>query len=99
MADNKEKFCSDCKHDYKLASEYPCNECCNAYTSKFESKTNFDKIKEMSVDEMTEFLCAIWQGKNSFNRVYANFFGRKIPDDFDDKAIRKLLEREVQNNG
>lgn len=53
----KEKYCSNCRHDTKLATEYPCNECCNAYTSKYESKTNYDKVKEMSLDELANFIC------------------------------------------
>ena len=56
MADNIEKYCSGCKHASKLATESPCNECCNAYTSKFKAKTNFDRIKEMSVDELADLL-------------------------------------------
>ena len=84
MADNKEKFCSDCKHDSKLATESPCNECCNAYTSKFEPKTNFDRIKEMSVDELAVFLSGF---------VTESLTNPKCIN------IEKWLESEVESNG
>lgn len=84
MAENKEKFCSDCKHDGMMASEYPCCECCNAYLSKFEPKTNFDRIKEMSVGEMAEFLAGF---------VTESLTNPKSVN------IEKWLESEVQKNG
>lgn len=84
MAESREKFCSDCKHDDKTINEYPCCECCNAYLSKFESKTNFDKIKEMSVGEMAVFLSGF---------VTESLTNPKCIN------IENWLESEVQNNG
>lgn len=99
MAEIKEKFCSDCKHDGMMASEYPCNECCNAYLSKFEAKTNFDRIKEMSVDELAEFLTKMFNGKETLDSLSRLVFNEGISNDYVTEAIKKLLESEVQNNG
>lgn len=96
MAEIKEKFCADCKYEDIMSSEYPCNECCNAYTSKFEGKTNFDIIKEMSVGELAEFIASIHcHGKNAqvfFNEKWMSKTEYK-------KQIGKWLEREVGNDG
>lgn len=99
MDDNKEKFCSGCKHDGMMASEYPCCECCNSYLSKFEPKTNFDRIKEMSVDELAGLMTKIFNGKEKVDPLFQSVFGEGISNDCATEAIRKWLESEVQNNG
>lgn len=93
MAEIKEKFCSDCKHDDKTINEYPCCECCNAYLSKFEPKTNFDRIKEMSVGEMADFICDIYADNDHSPQIRV---GGKWMFDTD---VEEWLESEVQNNG
>lgn len=98
MADNKEKFCSGCKHDSKLATESPCNECCNTYTSKFEAKTNFDHVKEMTFDEMVDFLTGIFNGKECVDKIYKRIFGREVPKINTKESMREWLESEVENN-
>lgn len=92
MAENKERYCSNCKHEYNPASVYPCIECCNAYTSKFESKTNFDRIKEMSVDELAKFISTIYDDEYDCNLLHIG--GELIPD----TAIKIWLESEARNN-
>ena len=53
----KEKNCSNCKHTNKTEDEFPCSVCVHRYTDKYEpvTKTNYDRIKSMSVEEMAEF--------------------------------------------
>lgn len=52
--------CSRCKYEYKGLDEAPCNECENRYTSKFVAKTNYDRIKEMTVEELADFITDIY---------------------------------------
>ena len=89
----KEKYCSNCRYETKQITESPCNECCNIYTSKFESKTYYDKVKEMSLDELTEFLDQISSGRRKIDSEYKRMTG-KAPDS--KKIIRKWLESEVE---
>lgn len=93
---NKEKYCSNCQHDAKKITEYPCNECSNAYTSKFVVKTNYDKIIEMSLDELAVFLNNISAGRKKIDSAFVSLFGKEMYNNFDGtKAIKKWLESEA----
>ena len=88
MTDNKEKYCSNCKYDAIEITDPPCNECCNAYASKFVAKTNHDMVKEMSVDELAGFLDNITKGRKHIDQLYKTVFG-KASVDFDAKQSIK----------
>ena len=79
MDNNKEKYCYNCQYDEKRITEYPCSECCNAYTSKYKGKTNLEKIKDMNECEMADFIINIYASNKSngirVNDVYVD------PDD------------------
>lgn len=54
-----EDKCEKCKHKTRRGWEYPCSICDVAYNgeeSKFEPKTNADRIRNMSDEELAEFL-------------------------------------------
>ena len=45
--------CERCKHDDKNADEYPCVDCFDK--GKYEPKTNADRIRNFSDEELAEF--------------------------------------------
>ena len=49
--------CNNCKYDSKESSEFPCVECShNRVVDYFEPKTNADRIRNMSDEELAEWL-------------------------------------------
>jgi hypothetical protein len=50
--------CDKCKHGWKTENDYPCNTCKHGVNIKdfFTPKTNADAIREMSDEELAEFL-------------------------------------------
>lgn len=52
--------CNSCKHWDKPMDEYPCNKCVHNALDLYKPKTNFDRIKAMSVDELADFICDIY---------------------------------------
>lgn len=54
----KERNCSNCKHTNKIEDEFPCSVCSHRYIDKYEpaTKTNYDRIKSMSVEEIAQEL-------------------------------------------
>lgn len=54
-------------------------------TNDGRKKTNFDRIKEMSVEELSEFLCKL-------------YFGEDCPPEYA-KDLAKFFESEVNENG
>ena len=48
--------CSKCKFDGKSTHEFPCNECVHNAREHFRPKSQADKIRAMSDEELTEFL-------------------------------------------
>lgn len=53
------KGCDTCKYEHRDNQDYPCNKCANSYFYKYEPKTNADKIREMSDEELLDFICSI----------------------------------------
>lgn len=51
--------CDKCRYSSKSENEYPCNKCVHSATDKFEPKTNADKIRAMSDEELAEWLTRI----------------------------------------
>lgn len=52
----KERNCSNCIHTNKAEDEFPCSVCIHKYIDKYEPITNYDRIKSMSVDELTSVI-------------------------------------------
>mgnify|MGYP004540010397 CR=1 FL=1 len=50
------KGCDTCKYEHHDIQDYPCNECAHSYIDKYEPKTNADKIRDMSDEELAEFM-------------------------------------------
>lgn len=50
--------CDNCKYDSKMTDEYPCNECVHGASVKehFKPMTNADRIRNMSDEELAEFI-------------------------------------------
>lgn len=49
--------CNNCKYDSKESNEFPCVECShNRVVDYYEPKTNADRIRNMSDEELAEFL-------------------------------------------
>ena len=56
--------------------------------------TNFDRIKAMSVEEMAEFICSIYDDNGEPYTADKNIEGDTIPD-YDEYKIKEWLESEV----
>lgn len=48
--------CNKCKHSNKSENESPCINCVHNAIERFEPQTNYDRIQNMSIEEMAEFL-------------------------------------------
>ena len=56
--------------------------------------TQFDRIKAMSVEEMAEFICSIYDDNQEPYTADKNIEGYTIPD-YDESNIKEWLESEV----
>ena len=52
--------CSKCKFDGKGTHEFPCNECVHNAREHFRPKSNADRIRAMSDEELAEFLDSVF---------------------------------------
>ena len=50
------KGCETCRYDGKEPNEYPCNNCIHGAEEYYEPKTNANRIREMSDEELAKFL-------------------------------------------
>ena len=64
---------------------------------KQKKMTNYDRIKSMSVEEMAEFICSIYDDKQEPYTADKNIEGYTIPD-YDESNIKEWLEQEVEEN-
>lgn len=90
----REKNCSSCKYQYHKADEMPCNMCFRSYIDKYEPLTNYDKIVNMDIREMAEFIV---KTKLIFSEDIYNHIQEQIKDyvvKIDDKKIPKWKEKE-----
>ena len=51
--------CDRCKHDLKEPNKSPCDRCCLYERNGYEPKTNADRIRNMSDDELAEYLSEV----------------------------------------
>lgn len=55
----RDNGCSGCKYEHLKGSEKPCCDCANMYMDKYEPITNADRIRNMSDEELLDFICSI----------------------------------------
>ena len=91
--------CSRCKYKRRGINETPCSNCKHAYTSKFVPMTNYDKVKEMSVDELAEFLNKITAGRKQVDQLYKTVFGKDSVNFNAKQSIKEWLESEAKADG
>lgn len=53
------KGCDTCKYEHLDIQDYPCRKCSHSYIDKYEPKTNADRIRNMSDEELAQFLCRV----------------------------------------
>ena len=83
--------CDSCKYWDKGVDDYPCNRCIHNAVEKFAPMTNFERIKNMSLEQLAEFICGIYDMEED----NAKFINGTIIPCYNEKDIRKWLEREV----
>lgn len=55
----RDNGCSGCKYEHLKGSEKPCCDCANMHMDKYEPITNADRIRNMSDEELLDFICSI----------------------------------------
>ena len=55
----RDNGCSGCKYEHLKGSEKPCCDCANMHMDKYEPITNADRIRNMSDEELAQFLCKV----------------------------------------
>lgn len=80
--------CNNCKHTNVDAREYPCNECKHAIVTfdHYKPMTNADRIRNMSDEELAEFLANMQK------------FAIKRKADSKEEILR-MLQAEVKEDG
>ncbi len=63
-----------------------------------DNKTNYERIKNMSIEEMAEFICGIYDDYDDTQRTMCYKFinGIEIPD-YDEDRIKEWLNSEVED--
>lgn len=84
--------CNSCKHWDKELDEYPCSKCVHNALDHYKPMTNFDRIKKMSVDELAEFICGIYDTEED----NAKFINGTIIPAYNEYDIKEWLEREIE---
>ena len=84
--------CDSCKYSDKGLDEYPCNKCIHNALDYYKPKTNFERINGMSVDELAEFICCIYDTEED----NAKFIDGTIIPCYNEYDIKEWLEREVE---
>lgn len=82
--------CNTCKYEHCDNSDYPCSKCSHAFIDKYEPKTNADKIREMSDEELAEWLDTITACRHCAYEV-AGCGGKNCV-----KGILKYLQSEAE---
>ena len=82
--------CNSCKYWDKGLDEYPCNKCIHNAIEQFKPMTNFDRIKQMSIESLADFICDIYASNEHHEiRVGGKWI---LPED-----VEEWLEREVED--
>lgn len=84
--------CDSCKYWDKEIDEYPCNKCIHNAVERYESMTNFEKIKSMSLEKLAEFICGIYDMEEDS----AKFINGTIIPCYNEYDIQEWLKRTVE---
>lgn len=69
----KNKGCDTCKYEHCNNQDYPRNKCVNSYLYKYEPKTNADRIRNMSDEELADWLhnmCDFEKDEEPYKSIY-----------------------------
>nr|DAY68024.1 MAG TPA: hypothetical protein [Caudoviricetes sp.] len=66
----RDNGCSGCKYEHLKGSEKPCCDCANMYMDKYEPITNADRVRNMSDEELAEFLDIV--GEDGISSQYTD---------------------------
>lgn len=66
----RDNGCSGCKYEHLKGSEKPCCDCANMHMDKYEPITNADRIRNMSDEELAEFLDIV--GEDGISSQYTD---------------------------
>lgn len=82
------KCCFSCRNDAtKCEVWHHCGKDC----PEWKPRTNFDRIKAMSVDEMSTFICGIYDNDDDFGK----FINGTLIQCYDENSIKEWLESEA----
>ncbi len=66
----RDNGCSGCKYEHLKGSEKPCCDCANMHMDKYEPITNADRVRNMSDEELAEFLDIV--GEDGISSQYTD---------------------------
>lgn len=66
----RDNGCSGCKYEHLKGSEKPCCDCANMHMDKYEPITNSDRVRNMSDEELAEFLDIV--GEDGISSQYTD---------------------------
>jgi hypothetical protein len=70
MIKMRDNGCSGCKYEHLKGSEKPCCDCANMHMDKYEPITNADRVRNMSDEELAEFLDIV--GEDGISSQYTD---------------------------
>ena len=90
--------CDKCKYGNNQPTEYPCLECeHNRAMDHYEPMTNADKIRNMTDEELAEFLIKEFDNKMICDKCYEFIEDRPCKHNCD-KQLLKWLQAEVKED-
>lgn len=93
------KGCKTCKHEHRDTKDYPCSKCSHSYIDKYEPKTNADMIRNMSDEELAEWIhnmCEFEKDEEPYRSIY-NLDTEKEEEIHDsDGDLLKWLQSEAE---
>lgn len=60
--------------------------------------THYERIKNMKVDELADFLCSVYDEDNGFHWGTTKVIEGYIIDDYDPDKIERWLKMEAEND-
>lgn len=67
------KGCKTCKYEHRDIKDYPCSKCSHSYIDKYEPKPNADRIRNMSDEELAEWIhnmCEFEKDEEPYRSIY-----------------------------
>ena len=85
--------CDNCSNQGKSMFDYPCFECThNRATDHWKPITNADRIRNMSDEELAEFLCEVYDDDESCGK----FINGIVIPYYCENSIKEWLQAEVK---